>query len=197
MIILFTSVKGGVGKSSIAFNLAAYVNYTYVTNDIIAIDDDTAIQIEPKKRRIPVQLSSEPNIVFDFGAMSTQIDPKVSHALNICDVVVIPTMTDPRSLQATIDTVNFAKEANKPIAIIINNFTNPKKCNQARQHLIKNLGRLPIFTIRYTTLFERVSRDGRDWLQNIHNDNGEHQLNKTRIAHEAIYDEILRLGGAE
>lgn len=197
MIILFTSFKGGVGKSSIAFNIAAYINSNYVTNDIIAIDDESVIQIEPKKRRIPVQFCSETDVVFDFGAMSTQIDPKVSHALNLCDVVVIPTMTDARSLQATIDTVNFVKATHKPIAIIINNFTNQKKFDQARQHLIKTLGRLSIFAIRSTTLFERVSRDGRDWLQNVHNDHGEHQLNKTRVAHEAVYDAILKLGGGE
>lgn len=196
MIILFTSVKGGVGKSSIAFNLSAYINSTYITNDVIAIDDAAVIHIERNKKRIPTSLLSEEDIVFDFGAMSTHIDPKVSHALNLCDVVVIPTMTDPRSLQATIDTVNFAKAANKPIAIIINNFTNQKKFDQARQYLINTLGHLPIFTIRSTTLFERVSRDGREWLQNVHNDYGEHQLNKTRVAHEAVYDEVLRLGGA-
>lgn len=197
MRILFTSYKGGVGKSSIAFNFAAYINSIYITNDIIAINDEAVVQIEPKKRRIPVQFCSETDAVFDFGAMSTQIDPKVSHALSICDVVAIPTMTDARSLQGTVDTVNFAKAANKPLAIIINNFTNQKKFDQARQHLIKTLGPLPVFAIRSTTLFERVSRDGRDWLQNVHNDHGEHQLNKTRAAHEAVYDAILKLGDGE
>ncbi|WP_417228256.1 ParA family protein [Amphritea sp.] len=197
MIILFTSFKGGVGKSSLAFNLATYINSIYITNDIIAIDDKAVIQIEPKKKRIPIQLLSETNAVLDFGAMSTQVDPKVSHALSICDVVIIPTMTDARSLQATIDTVNLVKAANKPIAIIINNFTNQKKFNQAAQRLINALGHLPILSIRSTTLFERVSRDGQDWLQNIHNDHGEHQLNKTRVAHEAVYNAILKLGGGE
>ncbi len=197
MKIIFTSFKGGVGKSSIAFNVAAHINSTYITNDMIAIDDKAVIQIEPKKRRIPAQYCSETDIVLDFGAMSTQIDPKVSHALSMSDVVVIPTLTDARRLQATIDTVNLVKEANKPIAIIINNFTNKKKFAQARQHLIDALGRLPIVAIRSTTLFERVSRDGRDWLQNVHNDKGEHQLNKTRAFHEAVYDAILKLGEGE
>ena len=126
MKILFTSFKGGVGKSSIAFNVAAHINSTYITNDIIAIDDKAVIQIEPKKRRIPAHHCSETDIIFDFGAMSTQIDPKVSHALSMSDVVVIPSLTDARSLQATIDTVNFVKAAKKPIVIIINNFTNHK-----------------------------------------------------------------------
>ena len=195
MIILFTSYKGSVGKSSIAFNIAAYINSTYVTNDIITIDDDAATnQIEPGLKRIPFQYRSKQNIVFDFGAMSTQVDPKVAHAVDMCDLVVVPTLTDVRSLQATIDIVNFVRAANKPIAVIINNFRDQKKFTLARRHLIDSLGHIPIFAIRATTLFERVSRDGRDWFQNVHNDKGEHQLNKTRIAHEAIYDAILKLG---
>lgn len=194
MRILFTSYKGGVGKSSIAFNFAAYINSTYITNDLIAIDDEAVIQLDTKIKRIPSEHLSEADIIFDFGAMSTQVDPKMTHALKMSDVIAIPTLTDARSLQATIDMVNFAKAVNTPIAIIINNFTNQKKFDLARQHLIDALGHLPIFAIRSTTLFERVSRDGRNWLQNIHNDRGEHQLNKTRASHEEIYDAILKLG---
>lgn len=104
-----------------------------------------------------------------------------------------PRLADARSLQATIDTVKLVK---KHIAIIVNNFTNQKTFDLARQHLIASLGHLPIFAICSTTLFERVSRHGRDWLQHIHSDNGEYQLNKTRLSHEAVYEAILKLGGA-
>lgn len=52
------------------------------------------------------------------------------------------------------------RAANKPTAVIINKFRDQKKFAQARQHLIDSLGHIPIFAIRATILFERVSRDG-------------------------------------
>lgn len=91
MRILFTSYKGGMGKSSIAFNCAAYINSIYITNDIIAINDEAVVQIESKKRRIPAHYCTETDIIFDIGSMSTQIDPRVSHALTLSDAVAIPT----------------------------------------------------------------------------------------------------------
>lgn len=58
----------------------------------------------------------------------------------------------------------------------------------------ERLGELPVFAIRATTLFDRVATDGDEWFKDIHNDNGEWQLNKSRIAHEEVYNEIIELG---
>ncbi len=194
MNVLFTSYKGGVGKSSLAYNFAIYTCKRYLTNDIISIDDVAIIQIEPKKRSIPAQHRYETDTVFDFGAMSTQLDPKINQAVQLAHVVVIPTLTDPRSLQATVDTAKLVADKGKPIAVIINNFTDQRKFEMAKQYLIDRLGPLPIYAIRATTLFERVSRDGKAWLQNIHSHHGEHQLQKTQAGHENVYDAILALG---
>jgi cellulose biosynthesis protein BcsQ len=194
MKTLFVSVKGGVGKSSTAQNFATYTGVQCVTNDLVISDKCDTIQIEPKRRRIPLQFTARKEIVYDFGASYSNVDPKVAHAVKQCDVIVIPTFTDARSLQATIDTVNLVKVANKPIAIIINNFTSETKFNYAKDYLIDALGRLPIFAIRTTTLFERVAKDGSEWFSKVNQINGEYQLNKTRIAHEKIYDAIVALG---
>jgi len=197
MIVLFTSFKGGVGKSSISFNFAVYTNSKCLTNDIIAPSDDSIIQIEPGKKKIPLKYLKSSNMVLDFGAMSTQLDPKVAHAVKLADIVVIPTLTDPRSHQATIDTVNLVKASGKPVVLIINNYKHEREFEETRQYLTTALGRLPVFGIKSTTLFNRVSKDGRDWLRNVHHDKGEYQLNKTRVKHEAVYDQILALGAAE
>lgn len=194
MIVLVTSLKGGVGKSSIALNLAAYLGCPYVTNDIAAPQHLDIIQIPSNKQRISKEIMALESAVYDFGAMSTLLDPKVSHAASFCDLIVIPTRTDARSLEATRETYKLLKDAGKPIVIIINHFRDSKKHDTARDYLRTHLGhRVPILAIRETTLFDRVSANGRDWLQNIHNIQGLHTLSKTQLAHEAVYDHIRSL----
>jgi len=153
MKYLIVSVKGGVGKTGFALNLATYINAQCVTNDLVVNDNSGIIQLEPKKKSIPIKFCANVPAVFDFGASYNNIDPKLAHAVKLSDVIVIPTLTDARSLQGTIDTVNLVKVADKPIAIIINNFTSDTKFKHAKNFLIDALGRLPIFAIRTTTLF--------------------------------------------
>ncbi len=50
-----------------------------------------------------------------------------------------------------------------------------------------------VYGMRTTTLFERVIQDGKEWLSNIHNNHAEHQLRKSQLRHEAIYDSIISL----
>lgn len=194
MRILLCSLKGGVGKSSIAANIATYLNYDYVTNDLVVASNEAALQIEHSLKRVPYPLRNIKDIVFDFGAMSTNIDPKVAHAVSFCDVCVIPTLTDHRSLNATVETYRLIEPSNIPIAIVINNYTCEKKREAARDYLINALGLTVIYAIRKTTLFERVAMHGQEWFKNVHNDMGEYQLNKTRIAHEKVYDRIVAYG---
>lgn len=81
MKILVASYKGGVGKSSISQGIASYLGAEYVTNDTISIDDPVIHQIQPRLRRIPEELlfagREDVHVVYDFGAMSTNVDPKV------------------------------------------------------------------------------------------------------------------------
>lgn len=197
MRYLFLSLKGGVGKTSLAINLATYLGIQCVTTDLIISENSNAAQVAPNKKRIPLQYTAKKDIVFDFGAMSTNIDPKVAHAVKLSNAIVIPTLTDARSLQGTIDTFNLIKEAGKPTIIVINNFTNESKFNSAKNYLIEALGQLTILGIRTTTLFERVAKDGSEWFSKVHHNKGEYQLNKSRKNHEQVYDVIVALGSKQ
>lgn len=194
MKFIVCSMKGGVGKSVISRSLAIYTNSTYVTNDLSTPLNTTTQSLRGSKKRLPIHLVKNPDVVFDFGAMSTAIDPKLSHALSLCDVVIIPTLVDPISISATVASYRFVSEAGKPIVIIINNFSDKKKLKEAINELTKQLGKVHIFEFRVTTLFDRVSKHGNTWFQSIHNDNGEYQLKKTARKHECIYDQIIEIG---
>lgn len=195
MRVLVASIKGGVGKTAISSCLATYLSSAYVTNDLVNENNSDDVQIKANCKRIPMQYAKLDDVVYDFGAMYRQLDSKIAHAAKICDIYVIPTLTDIRSLNGTIKTFELLNIQDKPIVIIINNFTKNKKFNDAKLLLQDKLGNVPIYAIRATTLFERIALHGKDWLANIHNDKGEWQLTKSKLAHELVYEEIARIGG--
>ena len=54
-----------------------------------------------------------------------------------------------------------------------------KKHEKFRDILINKLGKTPIYYIRETTLFDRIAEDDIHWYENINNDKGKYQLQKT------------------
>ena len=194
MKYLVTSMKGGVGKSSISVNLSIRTGSQYVTNDITPPAIEDVIQIPINKKKIPADLAQLENAVFDLGALSTLLDPKIAHAASFCDVIIIPTRTDARSVAATLKTYELLQDAGKPIVIIINHFTDEKKHDAARDRLWSALGRIPTFSMRNTTLFDRVSTDGIDWFLNVLNVQGRTSLHNTNRKHNGIYDRITSIG---
>ncbi|WP_415899305.1 hypothetical protein [Neptuniibacter sp. QD48_11] len=194
MKYLVTSMKGGVGKSSISVNLSAHTGSQYITNDITPPAIEDFIQIPLNKKKIPADLAQLENAVFDLGALSTLLDTKIAHAARFCDVIIIPTRTDSRSIAATLKTYELLQDAGKPIVIIINHFRDQKKHEAARDQLLSAVGRTPIYSIRETTLFDRISRDGIAWLLNIQNTKGLYMLQKTVQKHNAVYDRITAIG---
>lgn len=112
MIILFTFVKGGVGKSSIAFHVAAYINSTYVTNDIIAIDEEAVIQIDPKLKRISVQYRSE-TVFADAGYQGVSKRCAFLHSETQWHVAERPGRIRAMKKRKGIDKINRAIERSK------------------------------------------------------------------------------------
>ena len=203
---LFTSLKGGVGKTSLAQCLSLYTGVPIVTNDIATVDEsENTIQIESNLKRIPPDILEMEDLIFDFGAMSTAIDPKIAQAAEMADVIVIPTLLDMRSIEATTMTYNFVKDACKPVVIIANNFTGTEEKNiyADRFEMLESIksdrnSPITILRVRKSTLIDRITRDGPQWYESVFHKKGLHMLKKFILRlEENIFEEIFRIGGIE
>lgn len=197
MKILYFSLKGGVGKSSLALNHSQFLAIPYITNDISTHIDREEIrgfhQIEHSKKRLPKKILNLLDGVFDFGAMSSTVDAKVTQAVNICDAVIVPTLCDVRSLEATMHTYQFIKDDANLIIFIINNYTDIKKFDFAYEYIKERVPNAIILDVRKTTLFERVAKDGIKWLRHVGNQRGEHMLKRSKENHESMFMTINQL----
>ncbi|MDF1882611.1 ParA family protein [Sulfurimonas sp. SAG-AH-194-C21] len=199
MYLTVISIKGGVGKTSIATNIALNNNYTLVTNDVVT--DLSRLQtinthlIDSKLKKIPSRyLKGDRDIVFDMGAMTGLVDPKVMHAIKLADGVIIPTLTDARSISATIETIQFVQQAEiENIFIIVNRVANEKEFLEVAAQLSSYIDECSIYMMKNTTLFKHIARDGSKWYQNIHHEKGNYMLQRTKNLHNEIYEEIIDL----
>ena len=196
MKIVFFSIKGGVGKTSISLSMALTYKYNFVTNDIVTslegIHSIKASKIASSLKKIPRPiLGSSKNQIFDIGAMSGQIDPKAAHAISLADAVVIPTLCDTRSVEATIQSIKFVKEACHNIFVIVNKVKDEKEYESIVEHLSPYVDEEFIYQMRETTLFKRIAEHGENFFTKIFKKEGINRLHLTIDRHTDIFDSIL------
>lgn len=196
MKIVFFSIKGGVGKTSISLSMALTYKYNFVTNDIVTklegIDSISTYKIASKLKKIPGSIlrSNQPQ-VYDIGAMSGQIDPKAAHAISVADAIVIPTLCDARSIEATIQSIKFVDEKCSNIFIIINKVKSEEEYEQAVEQLSPYVYEDFIYEMRETTLFKRIAEHGEDFFLKIFKKEGINRLHLTSAKHSSIFADIL------
>jgi cytidylate kinase len=96
MITLY-NVKGGVGKSSIAFQLAKYYDLPLYTNDIYSALAGIH-KIDPKEKK-----NELPDCVLDLGGFS---DHRIASYIKNSDVIIVPTLYSKLDLQSSLTIYN-------------------------------------------------------------------------------------------
>ena len=130
-IILITHQKGGVGKSTITYNLASNIRENAKVC-IIDMDFQGSLINISELSEVPIftadMLNEKIKSDYDFIFIDTPpyLNEKIIDLCNISDVIIIPTkagVLDLLAIKSTIDIVKQAKSENK--AIIVFNMIKP------------------------------------------------------------------------
>ncbi|MCY1663848.1 ParA family protein [Chryseobacterium sp. SL1] len=130
-IILTTHQKGGVGKSTLSFNLAVNLKENAkvciidfdVQGSLYQVRDLSEVPIFPEKKLKEIQNSD-----FDFVFIDTPpyLSNRLPELCNLADVIIIPTkagVLDLLAIKSTIDVVE--QSGNKNKAVVVFNMVKP------------------------------------------------------------------------
>jgi len=149
-IILTTHQKGGVGKSTLTFNMALALN-NEVKVCIIDLDLQGSLWRSRMALDIPVFSADEMNKVlksdFDFIFIDTPpyLNEKLPELAKLSDVIVIPTKTGIYDLLAIEDTISIIKDSgNEKKALIVFNMVKPNTTLTNEMHEAVEKYKIPI-----------------------------------------------------
>lgn len=154
------SFKGGVGKSSIAANIAHTLGYGIVTNDLYSPIDKVMPEGEYLKLRPDQELPAEvlkknSGLIFDFGGY---LDKRIQDALKVSKYVIIPIIeADDWNIQGLLSSIAEVKSINNNIVIVLNKMK-ADHMEALKSELKKLKYPYPIFEIGESTALIRVAR---------------------------------------
>ena len=131
-IILITHQKGGVGKSTLTFNLASNLKESAKVC-ILDMDNQGSLLNIGELSQVPVFTSDRFNEKlkkeYDFIFIDTPpyINENISELCEMADIIIIPTkagVLDLLAIKSTVDIIKEAKAENK--ALIVFNMVKPK-----------------------------------------------------------------------
>ncbi|MDP5207840.1 hypothetical protein ORI99_12470 [Alishewanella sp. SMS9] len=189
--IFIANSKGGWGATSLSYLMAAYYNLDCITNTPPMMDFRSQTVFSSSASRIPKNLLKSENAIYDLRGSDVQLQSLLNDLASVVSHFIIPTATDAVSLSHTVNLANHAQALGLPVSIVINNYRTEKNLSTAHISLRDLLPQTSIFSLRYTTLFGRLTYDGRAWLEKVHHSKGEGRLLNTLDQIHEMFDQIL------
>lgn len=197
MVITCFNTKGGTAKTSHA-TLLSYLydlpiltndvlNHIYTTEDLLGVK---LFKLEASKKSLnPAIFKANTNLVCDLSSSMSIMDPKIPAILKKTNILIIPTLTDQNSIEATKVTINMVKEYVKNIHIVVSRVEKDKDFNHVKSEL--KYFNFPIHKVKKTTLFSRLAADGLELFNRVYHEDGEYQLAKSLTAIEGTFEKII------
>lgn len=169
MIITVASFKGGVGKSTTAFHLAAY--FQKLAPTLLVDGDANRSALDWGSRgQIPFKIVDEKQAVkhardYEHIIIDTPARPEPDELKTIaegCDLLVLPTSPDALALGATLKMVDALHSLDTNYCILLTIVPpNPNKAGAEARAAITNAS-LPIFNseIRRLAVFQKAALEG-------------------------------------
>lgn len=162
MKIAITANKGGVTKSTQGKEIA-------LKFDLKVFDLDKASHLKEKFKMLKVDKVEENTLIpfgddciYDFpGGDIFSLFPNTTEILKECDLIIIPTLYVPESIDRAIDTYNKVKPINDKILFILSQMREEEYAKDTIQYMQDILGEeIVLHPIRFSLGMENAEFDG-------------------------------------
>lgn len=160
MKITIFNLKGGVGKTSIALNLALTLDANIITNDDYSFIDlvlpNDCFFVVGKEQKVFPEVNNNLDIIYDLGGW---LDDRITRIIKQSDIVIVPIINKISNIVASINSIKeiLNIEENKNILIVVN--ASEKNDLEEVTEIIKKYFQdenIAILELKKTTAFEKM-----------------------------------------